>query len=585
MRKILFITFFIISNSILSQSNCNCLQATDYGVLPDGTTDNTSAIQTLLNQASIDGNALCFKKGVYLIASTITVPAGVTIVGAGRGSNPNATPYNGTIFKYTGNNDAIVISGSNVTLDNFIVYGYGSAPVNGIKVLANNGLVESVVLNKMLIHGFISGTSLGLIAQNNGGIAYCSFYDVRIRYAKTGIEIKEVDQSSFVNSNNFFHGVVSGGSFDYALLVNGGNNNVFWGTDFDVLSCQNSVIHVNNGQIIGENLRIEANLQPIDKPVIFFSQTSSQSKITGLYGGGLIKNLGNNDVVLSSSNSFGEVSPTENLLLNSSFQTYNSSFVPDFWTISNANVTTNILANENIIGSKIVELTLPAGQSTEFNIDTNFNPKIGSNQKYTYANYSILAKTNQANRVKVTYNSAYGMVTSIPHSGSELWETIGLQAIANGISTQPKVIIDNTSGTEALKVELTSPSFNFGLSIPPRLPANINTQGGVISGVLSHSLINNYSFISGTSYLVLPKQGNYFIISGSNINISRINHLTADKFIKGTVITLIFNNSGISVSSGAYLNLKSGFTSTAANTSLTLISNGDGTWREVNRNN
>lgn len=585
MKNSLLVILILIFQTIHSQNNCNCLQATDFGIVADGITDNSNAIQTLLNQASTEGNSICFKKGIYLITTTLYIPPGVTIIGAGRGSNSNATPYNGTIFKYTGNSDAIVITGSNVTLDNFIVYANGGTATSGIKINADNNLVESTVLNKIVIHSFTSGTALNLVAQNNGGIAYSSFYDLRIRYAKNGIAINEIETNSFINSNKFFHGVISGGFYDHALLINGGNNNVFWGTNFDMPSCLNAMIHVNQGQIIGENIRIETHSQPIDKPVLFFSESSAQSKITGLYGGGLIKNLGSNEINLASANAIGETSATENLLLNSSFTTYNSSFIPDFWTISNPNVSATIGSTENIIGSKILELTVPSGESTEFNIASNFTPKIGSHPKYKYANYSILAKVNAANKVKITYNSAYGTVTSIPHSGSDTWETIGLHSIANNSHATPKVIIDNTTGVIPLKVALTAPSFHFGLAIPQRTPAAITTQGGVISGVLTNSLSTDFYFISGTSFLVLPKQANYFVISGTNTTITRINHLTADRFIKGTVISLLFNNNGISVISSPYINLKSGFTSTAINTSLTLISNGDGTWREINRNN
>ena len=83
-------------------------------------------------------------------------------------------------------------------------------------------------------------------------------------------------------------------------------------------------------------------------------------------------------------------------------------------------------------------------------------------------------------------------------------------------------------------------------------------------------------------FITLPKDGNIFVINGTP-TITRINYLLADRFPKGTVIHLLFNSSGANVTSSAYISLKSGFTSTS-NSSLTLVSNGDGTWRELNRN-
>ncbi|NJN78551.1 MAG: hypothetical protein HC803_09700 [Saprospiraceae bacterium] len=84
-------------------------------------------------------------------------------------------------------------------------------------------------------------------------------------------------------------------------------------------------------------------------------------------------------------------------------------------------------------------------------------------------------------------------------------------------------------------------------------------------------------------FLTLPRSANYFEIT-NNVTITRINHLTADRVPKGTVVTLLFNVSGTNVSNSGYLLLKGGFTS-VTNSSLTLISNGNGTWREVDRNN
>jgi hypothetical protein len=127
---------------------------------------------------------------------------------------------------------------------------------------------------RIQIFGLTSGTSVSLIASSNGGIAYCSFYDLRIRNAKIGIEINETDEGSFVNSNSFFHGVISGGGFQNAILINGGNNNVFYSTVVEPPSSTGCHILVNKGQIIGENIRVEAANQAAGTPVIKFAATA-----------------------------------------------------------------------------------------------------------------------------------------------------------------------------------------------------------------------------------------------------------------------------------------------------------------------
>ena len=71
-------------------------------------------------------------------------------------------------------------------------------------------------------------------------------------------------------------------------------------------------------------------------------------------------------------------------------------------------------------------------------------------------------------------------------------------------------------------------------------------------------------------------------ISGT---IQRINHSTADRFPVGTVVTLLFEQAGVSVSHGGYITLLGGVAYVSeVGSSLTLVSSGPGTWRELDRN-
>ena len=65
--------------------------------------------------------------------------------------------------------------------------------------------------------------------------------------------------------------------------------------------------------------------------------------------------------------------------------------------------------------------------------------------------------------------------------------------------------------------------------------------------------------------------------------ILRINDINVDRFPKGTMITLLFNDAGVNVVDGAFIQLIGAFTATP-NSSLSLISMGNGTWRELSRN-
>jgi hypothetical protein len=73
----------------------------DYGATGDGVADDTAEIQAAFNAAGL-GDYVYFPPGTYLVSSKITFACsfggkfGVTV------DNPNLTPWNGTIIKYSG---------------------------------------------------------------------------------------------------------------------------------------------------------------------------------------------------------------------------------------------------------------------------------------------------------------------------------------------------------------------------------------------------------------------------------------------------------------------------------------------------
>lgn len=548
--------------------------------------DYSDTLQQLINDAATTGATVQLNAGTFSLTKTILIPAGVTLTGAGMGANANTTPYNGTILSYTGSGTAIQLTGTNSSISNLTIYNPGGTATCGLMILADSQLVESVSLSRLLLYGFTGGTAVTFKAIHHGGIAYCSSYDLRIRHAKKGIWIQEGDVSSFVNSNSFFHGVISGGGFDYCLLVDGGNNNVFYGTIAEPYSSTYGHIVVDSGQIIGENIRIEAAQQPANTPVIYFAATSAQSRLTGVYGGGPVINLGNNTILFATANFTGEKNPGYNQLVNSAFLLPATNGLPAFWSLSNAAVTVTYTTEQAYPGQKVIQLKVPPGIACDLSPTAGYGPTPGTDPLYTYANFNTRAKTTIPGVVKLTYNYTGGLVSSAAHTGSGNWETIGLQVLTDPSTTPaPKINLNNSARSDTLTVFLTAPSFSFGNTVPQRDPSVITSAGGILTGTLSNGVAASWSFISGTNYLVLPKNGNIFTLNGSSLTISRINYLTADRFPSGTLITLLFNSSGNTVQNSAYINLKSTFTTTAANTSLTLLSSGDGTWREVNRNN
>ena len=65
-----------------------CVNVTTLGVVPDGLTDNTAAIQSALNRYK----ELYFPGGVYLVSDTLTVPAGSRLW-MGKSLMPNQNPF------------------------------------------------------------------------------------------------------------------------------------------------------------------------------------------------------------------------------------------------------------------------------------------------------------------------------------------------------------------------------------------------------------------------------------------------------------------------------------------------------------
>lgn len=556
----------------------SALCVSDFGALGDGKTDNTTSFQKAIDSAAFLGGKICVPYGTYKISGTLNIPAGVILEGFGTGNNPLATPSNGSIIKYTGNNWAIKIAGSNAGLRDLVIYDDNNAgAAGGINISANGNLVESCKLENVLISGFTDGTSLNLEAINNSGIAYCTFQDIRIRHAKKGIHISQ-DAGSFVNSNAFYHGAISGGGFDYCLFVQGGNNNVFDGMVFEPYSSVKGHLVVEKGSITGNHIRIEGSQQASEIPLINFRTGTSGSYIDGLYGGGLILNEGDNFVNLRSGKAIGVDDTGFNVFMNAGFRGFASGNIPN-WTITGNGINALMAPPEIFPGHFVLSLTIPSGIVSTLKPDQKSLPLVLSDPRYSLCNFGFYVKCDKPGIVFTTLNAPAGLTSSAPHPGDNKWHFIGMSAIVNPTQPiAPTLRIDNSKPGGNTIINITSPTFCFGNKIPYPISAPITSDGGVINGTLTTSMFT----VQSATTLVLPKAGNVFIVDG-NTAITKINQLIADRFPKGTIITLLFNQANLSLNQSGYLLLKATFSSTV-NSSITLISLGDGTWRELQRN-
>ena len=576
--ELLSVPFALCAGSTLNQSKM--LFVTSFGAKGNTINDDSDAFLKAIDSAKKIGAKIYVPAGNYRTTKTIEIPGGITLIGEGIGNTPLQSPFTGSNIRYEGNGVAIKMTEHATSIrDLAIVDNSQNKAQGGILIEANNRLCESNILSNVLIYGFTNGTAITLSSINNGGIAYCSFYDIRIRHAKIGIHITQ-DATSFTNSNTFFHGAISGGGFDYGILVDNGNNNTFYGTIIEPQTSTYGHLFILKGEVQCDNIRIEGSKQSKNIPLIYFESGTMNSVVTGTYGGGLTIDKGNNSILMRSSKSLGFSNTIENQFLNSTFSGASSSNIPE-WTITGTGVTFSILAPVLTETHNVLKITIPAGISCYLKPGESARPSIMNATIYQQLSFGCNIKTSVPNSVFAICNSPTGIVTSTPYSGSGQWEFMGMKVLIDSSAIlDAKFLITNNNGSP-IDVYITTPTLVFGNQSPSINPKPLATSGGSIYGLLSLSLDSASTPTNG--YLTLTKDANYFTICNTN-TIYRINHLLADRFPRGSVITLLFKNSGVNVTTSAYLTLKTGFTS-IANSSLSLISNGDGTWLEVQRNN
>lgn len=566
-----------IQNGI--ESSSHCLSVLEFGAKGDGQTDDSEAIQAAVDSAFQIGAKVCLPTGRYAVSKTIVIPDGVIIEGEGKGATATQTPKKGSILMNTGEMMTVQIIGHNAGLRDLVVYDDNNeGSVGGVEILGKSYLVESVVLENILISGFTSGVGLTLKAEQSGGVTYNSFYDVRIRHAKTGVLITE-DETSFVNSNAFYHGAISGGGFDYCLHVKGGNNNVFQGTIIEPYTSEFGHVVVEAGSIIGDEIRIEGVQQPANTPLVHFYPGANESRLTGLYSGGMTIDLGDNFLDLRSGKFMDPFNAGTNLLTNAAFKGVTNNSIP-YWDLSGSGITVVSQSAQVINGQNVIELTVPAGASGYLKPSALYTPSVLETARYDRVNFAAMVKVSAPNVVQTSVNSNSGISSSSFHPGDGNWHSVGMTGNVN--RTQPlstKWLITNSTGGE-IKIYITAPTLSFGNHAAQLEAAPLSTAGGVLTGTFTLGMMEIETPSNGR--LILPRDGNIFEIT-NNVFIQRINDSTADRFPKGTVITLLFNQSGTSVASTGYIVLKGAYTSTA-NSSLTIVSNGNGTWREINRN-
>lgn len=139
-------------------------------------------------------------------------------------------------------------------------------------------------------------------------------------------------------------------------------------------------------------------------------------------------------------------------------------------------------------------------------------------------------------------------------------------------------------------VELTAPTLTFGQAPAKPGASLMSSSGARMSGTLTTGVAIGLPPPPETPYYwkLSKNEGNVFLMDmqgDPSRTIIRLNHSTADRFPRGTVITLMFELGGTRVKDNAYIKLKNGadFVS-VPNSSITLMGGGSASWTEVSRN-
>ena len=305
-----------------------------------------SALQAAIDSAATDtsGGTVILPQGVFFTNQPLVIPGGVSLQGQGYGSSPLAIKFDagGSTIAYCGTDHAVKITGSSSGLRDVAVYDWpynhgefdGGCPdmqaAGGVLVKADGEPVESVFLSNVFIYFFVGGDALSLVAVNGGGVAYGTYQGLRLRHAKTGLKL-EADATSFVNTNTFLGGAISGGDFHYGLHATGPgdcNDNKFYGLSIGMYDSDVAHVYVTGTttNVKLENVRLEAKDKDMSRPIVIIDDSSYGNVINGIVGHTHIQaNMNRNpDIDVRSQKTVGLDPAPVNQFWNSAFKGFDS---------------------------------------------------------------------------------------------------------------------------------------------------------------------------------------------------------------------------------------------------------------------
>jgi len=626
------------------------------------TSDWQPALQSAFNFARLSSNKVILSAYKYTYYNQLTIYEGTTIQGVSRGDTAfgNAS-IKGTVLHCLGSslgstandNIAMKVVGRMVNFSNFVLKGERSISKYGDGLViygigdgsSNQALIENCNFENILIHGFMKGKGLSLVAGNSGAVTYSNFINIRTRDCAEHVSIEcfsanpiysnigstglsYTNTNAFINSNNFVGLYMSGycesglkvyTEYDAALtnsqlVYRPANNLTFNGVIIEPPYSNNSHIRIEGAgsSVRMHDIRVEASQQDAqypEVPVVYLSEGTNSNVIDCDQMSVPILDLGFNNHILGHNSKNGNSTPNSNNLYKNSAligldKTGANVYLPE-WTIEEQCIDplntyawrvlqsdSSIIINESVSvvedGYKVLTVTVPANFQFRMNqaIDRTLH-----NIPTAKVNCKIKA-TNLKDVIWTYQDSVTPVVSGGTDFGGDIWEQMGAFFVVTQpeLSSYYRISIFCQNYTESdITFSFTMPSFVTG-EITPKLPAKQITEiGGTVYGVMSYNTVKNIKPLTNSAHrgsaatdVILPLEGNYFEINETGFSIQKIN-ATVNRFNRGSVITLIFNYADITVVDSSFINLNKAYISEVGSTLTLQSANGDGLWIEIGR--
>lgn len=587
-----------------THASCNCslpdgpTYASAFGVIGDADADDGPALQAAIDSAASNasGGTVILPAGTFRINSPLIVPGGVTLQGMGYGSSPLAIQFDAgaSTIAYCGTDYAVKLTGHAASLRDLAVYDWpytGCEDVEaagGVLVEADQTLVESVIVSNVFIYFFLGGPALSLVAKNSAGVAFGNYQNVRIRHAKTGVYLA-AEEGSFVNVNSFIGGGMSGGGFESGIYAEGPgscNDNKFYGIFIEPPDSDIAHVYVEGSKTNVKllDVRLEATDKSLDRPIVIIDDSSYGNVMNGILGHTHVQaNLNRNPGIDLMSQKSVSLDPAPvNMFWNAAFKGFDGAKDLPGWSL--------VGTNAHIVKVDDSEAIYPDHHVISVDYLNYGGPfKLMADQTlnvpgHDFVTFGIYARSSVPSSISAAMRYTSGsIISSASHSGSGEWEFIGMTALYD--KAAPYFYFSITGD-----VEITASALTFGHTPATPGASLMSSSGARMAGTLTVGVAIGLPPPSATPYYWdLPKnEGNTFLMDmqgDPNRTIIRLNHSTAGRFARGTIVTLMFSLAGTRVKDNAYIELKNNndFVS-VVNSSITLMASGGATWTEVSRN-